>query len=160
MPHCPNNVLHMVDPTLLHKPVKNNKLNIHLQCYNHIPANNKYPLKCHRFATYANSFMVHTWDYYVSIYTSYELDAINNMTRSTNIYTFQITSICPWTYMHATLHKYVPLKFCHSLHIDPILLHISFIKSIHCNIYSPNYCKICVTHNMALKCTKYGICLN
>ena len=64
-------------------------------------------------------------DNYVSKYTSYELNAINNVTRSTDIHIFHITDIYPWTNMPMTLHMYVPLHFQCSIQIDPTLLHIS-----------------------------------
>ena len=44
-------------------------------------------------------------DNYVSICASYELNAINNFTR-TDIHTFQITGICSWADMPPTLDMY------------------------------------------------------
>ena len=37
---------------------------------------------------------VHISDYYVNIYASYELTAINNVTQSTGIHAFYITGTC------------------------------------------------------------------
>ena len=45
-----------------------------------------------------------TWCLYVSIYTSYEPNAINNVDRNCGTHIFYIISICPWTNMHATLY--------------------------------------------------------
>ena len=81
------------------------------------------PLKCHIYQWVE----VQIWDYYSSIYNSYELNAISNVTRSTGIHIFHITGMCPWTNMPTTLHKYVPLHFC-SLQIDPTVLHTSIKK--------------------------------
>ena len=60
-----------------------------LPCYCHMCATIKYTLKCHI------SLLVHvqTWHNYVSIYTPYELTAINNLTRNTGIHTFHIIGI-------------------------------------------------------------------
>ena len=84
-------------------------------------ANKKMPLKCHIFQLPP----VHIWDNQVSIYTSYELTAINNLTRSTGIHTFHITGICFWTYKCATLYIYISLHFSCSLPVNPTLMHIS-----------------------------------
>ena len=67
------------------------------------------------------------------LYTLYELNTTNNVTRSTGILTFHITGICPWTNMPSKLHKYVPLHFF-SLHIEPKLLHIS-VKNLYTAIF-------------------------
>ena len=48
---------------------------------------------------------------YVSTYTSYEFTAIKNVTRSTSIYTYHITGICPWKNMPAISQLYVPLHW-------------------------------------------------
>ena len=77
---------------------------------------------------------------YVRVYhTSYELNAINNVTRSSGIHTFHITGLCPWTNMPATLHNYVPLHYYCILNIYATLLHTSIKKSINCYIYLPYY---------------------
>ena len=52
----------------------------------------------------------------LSIYTSQELNAINNMTKNTAIYTFHIIGICPLTNMPAAFHIYMPLYYSCSLH--------------------------------------------
>ena len=64
----------------------------------------------------------------VSIYASYKLAAINNMTRNTGIHTFHIIGICPWTDMPATQHINVTLHCYCSLHIDSLVLHMSVEK--------------------------------
>ena len=56
----------------------------------YMPATNM-PLKCH---IYAKCFMC-TYHTTVSVYTSYDLNELNNVTRSTNILAFHITGICP-----------------------------------------------------------------
>ena len=58
---------------------------------------------------------------YVSMYTSYEPNKINNVTRNTGIHTFHIPYIFPWTNMLAILQQ----------------------LSINCNIYLAYYCKVC-----------------
>ena len=45
-----------------------------------------------------------TYNTNVSINTTYELAAINNVIRSTDIHTFHITGICPCTNMYLTSH--------------------------------------------------------
>ena len=57
--------------------------------------------------------------------TSYELIAMNNVIRSTDVHTLHITGICPWTNMPGTLHIYVALHFYYSLHWNPTLQQIS-----------------------------------
>ena len=72
------------------------------------------------------SVHVQIWGNYVSIYTSYELHAVNNVIRNTGIHIFHITGIYPWTNMPATMHIYVPLHIYCNLYTDPtLLLHIS-----------------------------------
>ena len=79
------------------------------------------PLKCH----ICQLSQVHIGHNYIHIYTSYELNAINNVFRSTGVHTFHIIDICPLTNMSAILLIYVTLHFYCSLHIDPTLLHMS-----------------------------------
>ena len=47
---------------------------------------------------------------YISIYTSYELTSVNNMTINTCTHIFHIIGICHQTDMPATLHMYVALN--------------------------------------------------
>ena len=84
-------------------------------------------------------FTMYMGDICVSIYTSYQLTPINNVTRSTGIHTFHIISRCPRKYVPATLHIYVPLHFYCSLHIYPHITAYIHQISIHCNIYLPYY---------------------
>ena len=58
------------------------------------------------------------------MYSSYELNAINNVTTSSGVYAFYIIGICPWIILPANLHKYVPLHSC-SLHIIDIMIFTS-----------------------------------
>ena len=92
----------------------------------------------------------HSLHVYVNVYNSYELNAINIVTRSTGIHTFHITDICPWTNMGTTLYIYVSLHFYWSLHIGPTILHISMKNSINCNIYFPYYHKLCASNKYAI----------
>ena len=66
---------------------------------------------------------VQIWPNFISIY--YELPAINNVTRNNGINALHITSICPWTTIHATLYICVPLHVYYILHTHPTLLCIS-----------------------------------
>ena len=78
------------------------------------------PLKCHIW-----KFHVQIWCNYFSIYATFELTAINNVTRNTGIHTLQIIGICPWTNMPTILHMYIPLYCYLSLHVDPTSSHTS-----------------------------------
>ena len=80
-------------------------------------------LKYHIYTTFPNNFMC-TWNNYVSIYTTYEFTAINNVTRSTGIHTFPIIGICHWTNMPSKLLMNVALLCCCSLHINLTILYI------------------------------------
>ena len=118
-------------------------------------------LKCHIYATYINSFLC-TWDI-LSLYISYEINAINNVTRSTGIHTFPITGICPWTNMPATWHRYISLYLCCSLPIDFTYAANIHQKSIPLQAWSmgrPYSCKICASNKYTLKCHQYTTCPN
>ena len=84
-----------LDPTFSHTSAKHNWLQYILHIlllsmfWQHI---------CPSNATYVNKFMC-TWHNYVSIYASYELTAINNVTRITGVHTFHIIGTC-------TLNRY------------------------------------------------------
>ena len=118
--------------------------NFWLPCYYHICANNKYSLKCNIYKL----LHVHIWDIYVSIYTSYGLIAIKHVTRSTGIYTFHITGICPWTNMPATLHM-CPITFLLQSTYIPLITPNIHQKSINCNLYLPSYCIISANNKYA-----------
>ena len=66
----------------------------------------------------------------MSLYMPHELIEINSVTRSTDIHTFYIIGICPWTNMLAKLHIYAPLHVYNILHTDSPLLHISVKNNI------------------------------
>ena len=53
---------------------------------------------------------VHICDNYVSIYASYEVTAINSMTRGTGIQTFHITDICHYEIYPPIVH----ISYCTS----------------------------------------------
>ena len=65
------------------------------------------PLKCHIFQL----LPVQVWNNYVSIYTSYELIAVNSPFRGTAIHTFPLLTKGPDWNMPAILHIYVPLHY-------------------------------------------------
>ena len=102
MSHCNYIALHIQTPYYFTYKSQIN-CNFYLPCYNHICANMKYPpqmpFNCHT----CQLLHVHIWDNQVSIYTSYELNAINSVTRSTGIRTSHywymslnnIAYICP-----------------------------------------------------------------
>ena len=86
------------------------KWNFSLPCHCHIYSNIKYvPQMPHMKLVHVS---------YVSIYTSYELTEVNNVTRNTHIHTFKIIDIYLWTNMPAT-------AFVLTLYLDPTLAHIS-----------------------------------
>ena len=86
MCHCTNNVVYIY-PTFLHIYVKQQTATI----IYHAPAKYKIPPSN---ATYVNYFIC-TQETTMSVYTSYELIAIKNVTRSTGIHTFHISGTCP-----------------------------------------------------------------
>ena len=67
--------------------------NFYLTSYIHTCAKNipQMPFICH----ICQLLHMHIWYNYVSIYTSYELNAINNVNSSTGIHTLHIGGICP-----------------------------------------------------------------
>ena len=113
------------------------------------------PFKCHIYATCAWLYMQISGKY-ISTYTSYELNAINNMTSSTVIHTFHITEICPWTNMPNCIAHICPttllLYSTYRLHITS---HIHQ-KSITSNNYLPYYCKC----QIYVICQNYVTCIN
>ena len=94
-------------------------------------------LKCDRYAIYANYFM-YMCDNYVTIYTSNELIAINNVTTSTGINIFHIIDICLRADMPATLHMNAPLHYYCRLHILHITAHVSKTSSPLCFEHNSN----------------------
>ena len=77
------------------------------------------PLKCHILFHTFKLVHVQIWDNYVSIFASYELTSINNVTRSIGTCIFKIIVIHLWTNMPPTLQIYIPLHHYCSLQIDP-----------------------------------------
>ena len=61
----------------------------------------------------------------MSIHTPYGLTAMNNVTKSTGIHAFHITTTCSWSNMPLTMHIYVQLPFYCSIHIKPTILFTS-----------------------------------
>ena len=108
------------------------------------------PLKCHIYITYAYYFMW-TYETTISIYTSCELNAINNVTRNTytcilhywlmplNKHPCHIAHVCPTAY---------PL---HRTYITGITAHTSNV-TIKWNFNIPCYSHVCATSNVAHKC--------
>ena len=76
---------------------------------------------CPSNATYmSHCQLVHVqiWDIYVSIYTQYELTAMNNGPEAL-VYIHRYYWIYPWTNIPVTLLLYVPQDCCCNLHISP-----------------------------------------
>ena len=107
------------------------------------------PLKCHIWK------LVHVQigDNYVSIHTSYELNAINNVTRITGIHTFHICGICLWTNIPSTLHTYAPMHYYYSLQIDPnYWIYKSKQQQQTATLFTILMAYICQQKNKPLKC--------
>ena len=119
--------------------------NSYLPCYCHICDNRNYALKCQL----CKLVYVPIWGNYVSIYASYELNAINNVTRCTGIHRFHIIGICLWTNVFATLHIYVLLHGYCSLLMDPALLTYHYQTQQKVNFNLPCYCHICANNKYA-----------
>ena len=90
--------------------------------------------------------MWHITDYFrypyetaMSVYTSYQLKAINSVTTCTGIHRFQINNTCSWANMPAKLCMYVPL------HIKSALLHIQDKQASQYAV-SPAVIFICTMH--------------
>ena len=80
-----------IDPTLLHIEVqKITNCNFNYHAIAIFVATTNMPLKCH----ICQLVHVQMPDNYISIYTSYEPTAINNVARDTGIHTFHIIGIC------------------------------------------------------------------
>ena len=94
-------------------------------CYHHIHAKNWNAPKMPKISQTHQVVQVHIQGNYVSIYASYELTAINNVTRNIVIYTFHTIGIYSWTSMPTTLHTYVPLHCYYSLHRPNITAYTS-----------------------------------
>ena len=89
-------------------PTKKKTCSSYYKHYCQICAWNKYALHMLCTCNICKLPNVQIWENNISIYTLYELTAINSVTSSTAIHTFHITGICPWTKMSATSHMYVP----------------------------------------------------
>ena len=78
--------------------------NFNFLMYKHVCTRNTYAFKHHIHATNANYIMC-TYQTTVKIYTSYELNAMNNVTMTTGMHTFYIMSkqICLPHYICITL---------------------------------------------------------
>ena len=85
------------------------------------------PIKCH-ICHICQLLYVHILDNYARIYISYDLNVINTVIKSTAVYTFHITDICPWTNMSTIMHINALLHVYCNLHIDPIIAHTSIKK--------------------------------
>ena len=108
---------------------------------------------------------VQIWGEYVLTCTSYQFTGINNIPRSTSLGTLHIIGIFPWKNIPTTLYMYVPLHCYCSLHIEPILLHISAKKqqtvifNYHAiGIYVPAKNMLLKCHILAT-CSNYSICI-
>ena len=85
---------------------KMNKFQLYLPCYNYVCAIKNIPLKWH----ICKLFHVQIWDNYISIYISYKLNEINNITTNTGMHPFHLLTYTAAN-MLATLCMYVPLHF-------------------------------------------------
>ena len=112
-------------------------------------------LICPSNATYKPHVLISSCAYihnYVRIYASYKPNAMYSVTRNTDIHTFQITGIWPWTNMPVALQIYVPLHNYCGLHIDPTLLYIQ-VQTQQSPTGTPNIiAKYVPETNMTLKC--------
>ena len=102
---------------------------------------------------------MHASDNYVSIFTLYELTAMNNIITNTAIHTFHIIGKCPWINMSITLYIYVPLQYYCYLHVGPTGLHIQVKKqqtatsnyhTLKCQIYATYAHYFMCTYQMAM----------
>ena len=75
---------------------------------------------------------------------SYELTAINNVTRSTGTCTFHIIGIWPWTNVPAILHMFA---YCTAtvIYIYTPYYSINRYRTTNCNLYLACYCNICIS---------------
>ena len=78
-------------------------------CCHHISASNKYAPQIPYICCICQVVYLQITDSYVSIYTSYDLTTVNNVSTSTGIFTLQIISICLRTNMPGTSQIYMPL---------------------------------------------------
>ena len=97
-------------------------------CYFHVCVRKYYFPEMSHMSHMYRLVHVYIWDNYVSTYTSYEHNKINNLTRNTYMHTFHIIGICLWRNMTSKSHIYGPLHYYHGLHIDSTLLHIQVQK--------------------------------
>ena len=91
------------------------------------------------------------------MYTSYKLNAINNVFTSTGILTFHVIGIFQWTNMPVTLHMYIPLYLLCNLHVEHTLLHIEVKKAWQTLIYHAITIYLPVI-NRPPKCHRYATC--
>ena len=137
------------DPTVLYISAKIQPIAMHISHITaKICARKKYaPQIPHIFYICQLLFHMQISDNYVSIYTPYQLTAINDVTMTTDIYIFHIIGICPRTNMSPTLHIYVLLLFYCSLHIKPQQQTATFNYHV-ITTYMP-------FTNMPIKCHRY-----
>ena len=116
----------------------------------HVPTINM-PLKCH----ICQLDLVHISDNYVSIFTLYELTAINNVTIHNDMHTFHIIGICPPDKMFSISHGCPTALVIQPSCRPPHYCTFNENKTMNCNfiyhaisIYEP-------ATNMHLKCHTY-----
>ena len=101
--------------------------NMHIKCYT-----------CH----IRKLVHVQISDNHVSIYTSYPLNTINNVIRSTVIHKLHIIDTCPWTNMAVKTHIWpIPCLLLPKYRTN-VTACIHQKKTI-CNFNLPHYCHIC-----------------
>ena len=76
-------------------------------------------------------------DNYLSIYTSYELNAINSVTTNTSTHVFTLLAYAPYQTC-LTSHTYASLQCYCTLHIDPTLHYIQ-VKNNTLQLFLPCY---------------------
>ena len=86
---------------------------------------------------------------------SYEVTAINRVTRSSSIHTFHIISICNWTNIPNTLYLYAQLHYYCSLHRPTITTSISR-KQQNTTLIDHDTAIYSQATNMLLKCHIYA----
>ena len=94
---------------------------------------------------------------YGSISPSYDLNAMNSVTMTTNMHTFHINGICPLS-KYAWHNAHVPL---HSiLHIDPAFLHTPIKNQYTATNMNQTIAKYLSGTNIPFKCQICASCPN
>ena len=115
----------------------------YLSWYKQLHSNNKYaPQMSH----VCQLLHLQIWDNYVSLSTLYELNAINNVTMTTGMHTFNTACI----YINQTTAKYVPGTNMPQLHI-----YVTCINYL-MHIYEGGI-QICMSHKKSLQAKLWSV---